>query len=74
MDLKKRVDSCENHVYLYLPYNQFCRTQNYINMALKGTEWLDRCKEFENLQLKQFMMDILADDTEYQNTPSIFEN
>ncbi len=43
-------------------------------MALKGTEYIDRCKEFENLQLKQFMMDILADDTEYTNTPSIFEN
>ncbi len=43
-------------------------------MALKGTDYIDRCKEYENVQLKSFMLDILADDTEYSTTPSIFEN
>lgn len=32
-------------------------------MALKGTDHLVKCREYENIQLKQFYLDILADDS-----------
>lgn len=66
VDLLNRVKACEKHVHLYLPYNQFCRTQNYLHLALKGSPSLLQCRNFENAQMQQFITDILADEDVHQ--------
>jgi hypothetical protein len=62
-DQNTRLKIAENHVHLYLPYNLFCRTMNYLHVVLRQSGFLDLAKEYEDEQMRAFMFDILADDT-----------
>lgn len=43
--------------------------QNLFHLTLKGTSYIEKIKGYEESQLKQYMLDMLADETEgFDNT------
>jgi hypothetical protein len=56
-------------MHRYLPYNTFVIVQNLFHLTLKGTGYIEKMKAYEESQLKQYMLDMLADETEgFDNT------
>lgn len=51
-------------MHRYLPYNTFVQMQNLFHLTLKGTNFIEKMKTYEENQLKQYMLDMLADETE----------
>jgi len=59
-----RIKGNENYVHRYLPYNLFVMVQNMFHLTLKGTDYLEKIKAWENNKLQQYILDMLADDTD----------
>jgi len=64
-----KIKSSDNYTHRYLPYNIFVMVQNMFHLTLKGTGYMEKMKAWEDNTLKQYMMDMLADETDgFNNT------